>query len=108
MEIILNNEFFQLELVKQLDVKDMYVISTLNKSFYNLLKDDTLWKYKAYNDYGNKFWEDKVIENYQKELTKMEKFQIVLEKITMKRWSSSDFNNCWHRCSVLRSIFNVS
>lgn len=108
MENILYNDFFQLELIKILDVKDMIVLSTLNKSFYNLLNDESIWKFKAYNDYGKKFWEDKFIQDYRCELTKMEKFQQVLEKITMKRWSSSEFRNCWYNCSVLRSIFNVS
>lgn len=42
MEIILNNEFFQLELVKQLNVRDMLVLSCLNKSFYSLLNDESL------------------------------------------------------------------
>lgn len=26
---------------------------------------------RVYNDYGNKFWEDKVIQNYQKENFKL-------------------------------------
>lgn len=107
MERFLELHFFQQELLRHLDVRDMLKVELLNKGYQKLLCDEDLWRYKAINDYGKKFWEDKDIESFRNELIKMEKFQNVLERITLKRWTSSDFRNCWHGCSVLRSIFNV-
>ena len=95
-DLIRNISFFLdlshiLELIK---VSKLFNIYFDNIFFYNL----------AIKIYGKQFWIDafnrpyyisQPLNNFKKELIRIEKFQISLEKISMLRWTKCDFYNYW-------------
>lgn len=108
--------FFQddilLELFKYLRIYDILQLEiALNKTF-----DDTLWKYKAYYDFGKDFWIKAFerpagtaypLETWKKELVRIEKFQYLVEKTCGIQWTKYDFYRYWDSCDKLKKIFKT-
>ena len=92
---------------------DIIKLSVTNKNFHQMF-DENFYKILAIKYYTKGFWHkayqrpkhfSKPLKNIKMELIRIEKFQLMLDKLNIKRWRQKDFYEYWKNNDKM--IFNI-
>ena len=109
---MLHYDYILLNVVNHLSIQDMLTLEIALNKFL----DNSIWRYKAFTTFSKTFWNKAKrrpenvsipLGSWKKELVRIEKFQVLLEKTFNCRWKPDDFYNYWDKCDKLKIIFNV-
>lgn len=98
----LNEELFKLT-ADNLTLKEILQYSIINKNLYQTF-DENFYKRLAIKYYTKHFWEkaykrptfySKPLKNTKMELIRIENFQLLLDRLNIKRWTQKDFYDYW-------------
>ena len=108
----LNEDLFKLT-ANNLTLKEILKYSIVNKNLYQIF-DENFYKRLAIKYYTKDFWEkaykrptfySKPLKNTKMELIRIENFQLMLDRLNLKRWVQKDFYNYWKNNDKI--IFNI-